>query len=67
VLSTAEVTGAVDSDRGCRTQICSRIPDAERWLRSHGAGLHRVIFYGNHLDAIHRLGRLLGFEVLREA
>jgi hypothetical protein len=67
MLSTAEVTGAVDSDRGSRTQIRTRVPDTERWLRSYRTGLYRVIFYGNHLDAIHRLGRLRGFEVLRKA
>lgn len=67
LVSTAEVTGAVDSDRGCRTQIRTRVPDAEKWLRNYQAGLHRVIFYGDHVRAIERLGRLMGFTVTREA
>ncbi len=66
LVSTAEVTGAVDSDRGCRTQIRTRVSNAEKWLQSFTAGLHRVIFYGDHVSAIERMGRLMGFEVIRE-
>ena len=66
LVSTAEVTGPVDSDRGCRTQIRTRVSDAARWLRNYTAGLHRVIFYGDHVEAIERMGRLMGFEVIRE-
>ncbi len=67
LISTAEVTGAVDSDRGCRTQIRTRVRDAEKWIQSYSAGLHRVIFYGDHVRAVERMGRLLGFDVVREA
>ena len=68
LVSTAEVTGPVmDSDRGCRTQIRTRVSDAEKWLQSFSSGLHRVIFYGDHVQAIERMGRLMGFEVVREA
>ncbi len=67
LVSTAEVTGPVtDSDRGCRTQIRTRVSDAEKWLQSFSAGLHRVIFYGDHVRSIERMGRLMGFEVVRE-
>ena len=66
LVSTAEVTGPVDSDRGCRTQVRTRVRDAEKWLQSYSSGLHRVIFYGDHTRAIDRLGRLLGFDVVRE-
>jgi hypothetical protein len=67
LISTAEVTGPVDSDRGCRSQIRTRVPDAEKWLQNFTAGLHRVIFYGDHVRDIERMGRLMGFEVVREA
>lgn len=67
LVSTAEVTGPVDSDRGCRTQVRTRVANAEKWLRRYTAGLHRVIFYGDHVAGIERLGRLMGFEVVREA
>jgi hypothetical protein len=63
LISTAEVTGAVDTDRGCRSQIRTRVADAEKWLRNYRAGLHRVIFYGDHTRDVQRLGRLLGFKL----
>ncbi len=67
LLSTAVVTGYGDSDRGCRSQIRTRVKDAEKWLENYQAGLHRVIFYGDHTRAIERMGRLLGFETVIEA
>ena len=66
LISTAEVTGTVDSDRGCRSQIRTRVSDAEKWLRNFSGGLHRVIFYGDHVKTIERMGRLTGFEVVHE-
>jgi hypothetical protein len=66
-ISTAEVTGPVDSDRGCRSQIRTRVPDAAKWLQNFSGGLHRVIFYGDYVRDVERMGRLLGFEVVREA
>jgi hypothetical protein len=66
LVSTAEVTGPVDSDRGCRSQIRTRVRDAEKWLQSFSSGLHRVIFYGDHVQALERMGRLMGFEVVHE-
>lgn len=66
LVSTAEATGPVDSDRGCRTQIRTRVSDAEKWLQGFGHGLHRVVFYGDHVRDIERMGRLMGFEVLHE-
>jgi L-fucose isomerase-like protein len=66
LVSTAEVTGTVDSDRGCRSQIRTRVSDAAKWLRSYSAGLHRVIFYGDHVASIERMGRLMGFDVVHE-
>ena len=66
LISTAEVTGPVDSDRGCRTQIRTRVSDAEKWLQNFTAGLHRVIFYGDHVRSMERMGRLMGFELVRE-
>lgn len=67
VVSTGEVTGYGDNQRGCRSQIRTRVPNAEKWLRNYTGGLHRVIFYGDHVRSIELLGRLLGFSVTREA
>jgi L-fucose isomerase-like protein len=66
LISTAEVSGIPDSDRGCRTQVRTRVKDAERLLRNYSAGLHRVMFYGDHVSDIRRMGRLMGFEVTDE-
>jgi hypothetical protein len=66
LISTAEVTDPVDSDRGCRAQIRTRVKDAEKWLQGYGPGLHRVIFYGDHVRSIERMGRLMGFEPVQE-
>ncbi|MBI4873767.1 MAG: hypothetical protein HY822_03930 [Acidobacteria bacterium] len=67
LISTAEVIDAVrDSDRGCRSQIRTRVSDAEKWLQNFSAGLHRVIFYGDHVRNIERMGRLMGFQVVQE-
>jgi L-fucose isomerase-like protein len=66
LVSTAEVTGPVDSDRGCRSQIRTRVSDAEKWLQNFTAGLHRVVFYGDHVRDIERMGRLMGFQTVRE-
>jgi len=66
LASTAEVTAAEESDRGCRTKIRTRVADAEKWLQAYSGGLHRVIFYGNHLPVLEKMGRLMGFEVIKE-
>jgi hypothetical protein len=64
--TTSEVTGSPDADGGCRSKIRTRVTDAQKWLENYSAGLHRVIFYGDHVAAIERMGRLLGYEVIRE-
>jgi len=79
LLSTGEATGNVDDERGCRTKIRTRVSDARKFLRNYAlvniSGvqpantrdlLHRVVFFGDHTDMIERLGRLTGFQVLRE-
>jgi hypothetical protein len=67
LVSTAEVIGPGDNHRGCRTQIRTRVENADRWLHNYSAGLHRVIFYGNHVRTIEMLGRMLAYRVTSEA
>jgi L-fucose isomerase-like protein len=64
--TSAEVSGNPDADFGCRSKIRTRVPDAQKWLENYSAGLHRVIFYGDHVAGIERMGRLMGFEVVKE-
>jgi len=66
LISTAEVIGNADGPRGCRTKIRTRVSDARKFLRAYSAGLHRVLFYGDHTENVERLGRLTGFQVVRE-
>lgn len=79
LVSTGEATGNVDDERGCRTKIRTRVGDARKFLRNYAmvnvSGvsptntrdlLHRVIFYGDHVEMIERLGRLTGFQVIHE-
>lgn len=66
LISTAEVIGNADGPRGCRTKIRTRVSDARKFLRAYSAGLHRVLFYGDHTENIDRLSRLAGFQIVRE-
>jgi hypothetical protein len=68
-LSTAEVLGNVASELGCRTQLRTRVRDAERMMQGYqgGLGVHRVTFYGNYRNEAFRLARMLGFEIVEEA
>ncbi len=80
LVSTGEAVGNVDDERGCRTKVRTKVADARKLLASWAAPLntgatlpgtrdllHRVLFYGDHVEAIERLGRLTGFKVVREA
>jgi hypothetical protein len=66
LVSTGEVTGTVDNPRGCRTKIRTRVSDARKFLEVYSAGLHRVVFYGDHMAALNRFSRLNGLELVRE-
>jgi len=66
LLSTGEALGNVDHPRGCRTKIRTRVSDARKFLDVYSSGLHRVVFYGDHVWPIERLGRLTGFQVVHE-
>jgi hypothetical protein len=66
LVSTGEVIANVDAPRGCRTKMVTRVADARRLVEGWSAGLHRVIFYGDHVEAARRMGRLMGFRVVEE-
>jgi hypothetical protein len=66
MLSTADVLGNVDYSRGCRTKIRTHVSDARKFLDSYGPGLHRVLFYGNHVAALERFCHLTATEIVRE-
>jgi hypothetical protein len=66
MVSIAEAVANVHSDSGCRTQVRTRVKDADVMLANFKGGIHRVSFYGNYVPAITRMGRLMGFEVAQE-
>ena len=66
LVSTGTIVGIPDVDRACRTKIAVRVRDARKMLEGWSYGLHRVIFYGNHLADTRRLGRFLEFDVVEE-
>jgi len=66
LISTGTIVDSPTIDRGCRTKVKVRVANAQRMLESWTAGLHRVLFYGDHMEDIRRLSRLLKFEVVEE-
>jgi len=72
VVSTGEVIGSPEVNRGCRTKIELKVDDVKRMLENwpNGAvscfGLHRVLVYGNWINEIKDLAKLLDLEVIEE-
>ena len=63
------------SVRACRTQIVTEVRDAAKmavnWSQAIDTEdamtlLHRVVFYGDHMDTVYHLARLMGMEVIEE-
>ncbi len=77
LISTGKITEVPDfDDRGCRTQIVAEVADARGMAKNWGSGLlddadmmtllHRVVFYGNHVNDMEDLGALMGFNTVQE-
>jgi L-fucose isomerase-like protein len=77
LLSAQKIIEIPDfDDRGCRTQCTARVADARRMLANWGSGglegtdmmtlLHRVVFYGDHVDNARDLAQLMGVKVVVE-
>lgn len=63
------------SIRACRTQIVTEVSDAAKMVRNWGGGvldgdmmtlLHRVVFYGDHLQNARHLADLMKMRVVEE-
>ncbi|MFP4056467.1 MAG: twin-arginine translocation signal domain-containing protein [Candidatus Brocadiia bacterium] len=76
LISTGKIFKITHDELGCRTQFWTRVKDADSMFHNWGMGvlqggtmtlLHRVVFYGNRMEDIRRLGVLMGFKVLEEA
>ncbi len=76
LISTGKVIEITDfDDRGCRTQITTAVRDAHKMLDNWGGGvlqddmmtlLHRVVFYGDHMQNVRHLAVLMGLKVVEE-
>lgn len=63
------------SVHACRTQIVTEVADAATMVTNWSASLqtedamtllHRVVFYGDHVDCMRHLARLMGWNVIME-
>ena len=78
LISTGKIFKVTHDELGCRTQFWTKVNDAEAMFHNWGAGvikggqhaimtlLHRVVFYGDHLQDIKNLGVLMGFNIVEE-
>jgi len=67
LVSTGVVIGNVDDRNGCRTKIRTKVSSAREMVSRYSGGLHRVVFYGDYVESIETMGRLMGFQVIRES
>jgi len=76
LISTGKIIEVTHDELGCRTQFITEVADARSMFTNWGKGileggimalLHRVVFYGDHMQGIRDLGRLMGFNVVEEA
>lgn len=76
LVATGKIIEVCDfDDRGCRTQVVTQVDDARQMFERWGGGvlpddmmtlLHRVLFYGDHLNSTKDLAHLFGLKVLLE-
>ena len=66
LVSSGEATVNIDGPRGCRTKIVTKVADARKMVEGYTGGLHRVVFYGDHVPQLQRLARLTGIEIVKE-
>jgi len=66
LISTGKILDNPDEPRGCRTKVTTLVADADKLLHNYTGGLHRLIFYGNWIAEVNKMGRLAGFEVVEE-
>ena len=75
LISPGKIIETSTDPLACRTQFTTRVPDANRMFLEWGGGvikgdvmtlLHRVVFYGDYMQPMRRLGDLMGFKVIEE-
>jgi len=66
LISTGQITGSPDVDRSCRTKVATKVDDARKMLNNWSSGVHRVVFYGEYVDDVINIGKLLNLSVAFE-
>ncbi|OHB69413.1 MAG: hypothetical protein A2V70_20065 [Planctomycetes bacterium RBG_13_63_9] len=76
LVTTGTIVEVCDfDDRGCRTQVVTEVENARALFANWGGGvlpddmmtlLHRVLFYGDHVDNVRDMAHLMGLKVLLE-
>lgn len=75
LITPGKITETSTSPMACRTQFAQSVPDARRLFLNWGENviqggvmtlLHRVVFYGDYMEAVRDLGDLMGFKVIEE-
>lgn len=76
LVSTGKIIEVPEkSVHGCRTQIVTEVRDAAKMADNWSSALetedamtllHRVVFYGDHMDNVYHLSRLMGMKVVEE-
>nr|MDO8119682.1 hypothetical protein [Candidatus Sigynarchaeota archaeon] len=66
LCSTGTIVDVPDSERGCRTKASTRVKNCRYMLENWTGGLHRIVVYGNVVDDVRNLGKLLHFSIKRE-
>jgi hypothetical protein len=76
LVSTGEIIDVPEKAvHGCRTQIVTEVRDASKMAANWSSVLetedamtllHRVVFYGDHLDSVQHLANLMGMNVVVE-
>jgi len=76
LVSTGEIIEVPErAVHGCRTQIVTEVRDAAKMAANWSSALetedamtllHRVVFYGDHMEDVRHLANLMGLEVIEE-
>ena len=76
LVSTAKIIEVPEkSVHACRTQIVTQVQDASTMVANWSSALetedamtllHRVVFYGDHMESVRHLARLMGWKVIQE-
>jgi len=66
LFSTGKIVDVPTVDRGCKTKVTTKVKNARKLLENWSCGLHRVMFYGNHRDAIQRFCRFKDIRLALE-